>query len=393
MTQTMQDSTIWLNNRYQLQQAIGAGGMAIVYKGFDTLLERTVAIKILKLELSKDYNFVEQFRTEAKSAANLSHKNIVTVYDFGIDQDRLFMVMEYVHGTTLKTIIKQQSPMSILQALPYLIQSASSIGYAHRAGIIHCDLKPQNILVTESGRVKITDFGIARALSTISPDERHQVVWGSPQYFSPEQAAGYPPTMASDVYALGVILFELLTGKLPFISTDSSELARMHREDTPPHPRAYNSAIPIELDLIVLKVLAKEPSARYRTADQLARILTALLEKETVAASAGYPSIPAQTLSDTPTPNAFPNQKPEIIKPSPPVVPQAEKWVAPRNSNFGAKNRIDSAFGGLISAENEDQPSPPIDWLTILLGLFALLLTGGLIPFWLFIWLRIKTVF
>jgi serine/threonine-protein kinase len=389
----MQDSTIWLNNRYQLQQAIGAGGMAIVYKGFDTLLERTVAIKILKLELSKDYNFVEQFRTEAKSAANLSHKNIVTVYDFGIDQDRLFMVMEYVHGTTLKTIIKQQSPMSILQALPYLIQSASSIGYAHRAGIIHCDLKPQNILVTESGRVKITDFGIARALSTISPDERHQVVWGSPQYFSPEQAAGYPPTMASDVYALGVILFELLTGKLPFISTDSSELARMHREDTPPHPRAYNSAIPIELDLIVLKVLAKEPSARYRTADQLARILTALLEKETAASSAGYPPTQAQTLSDTPTPPAFPIQKPEVIKISPSVVPQAEKWIAPRNSNFGAKNRIDSAFGGLISAENEDQPSPPIDWLTILLGLFALLLTGGLIPFWLFIWLRIKTVF
>ena len=169
------------------------------------------------------------------------------------------MVMEYVHGTTLKTIINKQSPMPILQALPYIIQSASSIGYAHRAGIIHCDLKPQNILVTESGRVKITDFGIARALSTISPDGTTPGGWGSPQYFSPEQAAGYPPTMASDVYALGVILFELLTGKLPFISTDSSELARMHREDTPPHPRAYNSAIPIELDQIVLK------STRQRT--------------------------------------------------------------------------------------------------------------------------------
>ena len=390
MAQTMQDSTIWLNNRYQLQQAIGAGGMAIVYKGFDTLLERTVAIKILKLELSKDYNFVEQFRTEAKSAANLSHKNIVTVYDFGIDQDRLFMVMEYVHGTTLKTIIKQQSPMPILQALPYLIQSASSIGYAHRAGIIHCDLKPQNILVTEAGRVKITDFGIARALSTISPDERHQVVWGSPQYFSPEQAAGYSPTMASDVYALGVILFELLTGKLPFNSSDSSELARMHREDIPPHPKSYNSAIPIELDQIVLKVLAKEPSARYRTADQLARILSALLEKETAAGSQSV-SLPAP--SNIPNSSSFPVSKPDV-KTTPPVLPQVEKWSAtPRNSRFDAKQRIDLPYTGLSLAESEEQSTQPIDWLTILLGFFALLLTGGLIPFWLFIWLRIKTIF
>ncbi len=392
MAQTMQDSTIWLNNRYQLQQAIGAGGMAIVYKGFDTLLERTVAIKILKLELSKDYNFVEQFRTEAKSAANLSHKNIVTVYDFGIDQDRLFMVMEYVHGTTLKTIIKQQSPMPILQALPYIIQSASSIGYAHRAGIIHCDLKPQNILVTEAGRVKITDFGIARALSTISPDERHQVVWGSPQYFSPEQAAGYSPTMASDVYALGVILFELLTGKLPFVSSDSSELARMHREDIPPHPKSYNAAIPNELDQIVLKVLSKEPSARYRTADQLARILSALLEKETAAAT-GLKTISGAAPSTLPTPPSYPVPKPEINS-APPVLPQAEKWSpVPRNSRLDAKHRIDLPMGGLSLAESEEQSAQPIDWLTILLGLFAFLLTGGLIPFWLFVWLRIKTIF
>jgi serine/threonine-protein kinase len=393
MAQTTYDSSIWLNNRYQLQQAIGAGGMAIVYKGFDTLLERTVAIKILKLELSKDNNFVEQFRTEAKSAANLSHKNIVTIYDFGIDQDRLFMVMEYVNGKTLKTIIKQQSPMPVLQALPYVIQAASSIGYAHRAGIIHCDLKPQNILVTDAGRVKITDFGIARALSTISPDERHQVVWGSPQYFSPEQAAGFPPTMASDVYALGVILFELLTGKLPFISTDSSELARMHREELPPHPKSYNASIPVELDQIVLKVLAKEPSARYRTADQLSRILSALLEKESAPSSVYMQSDlhPGTNSKTSPPVTSFPLAEP--IASSSPLSLDAVKWPSPSNALFGVKKRTELSSAGLTSSDSDDPPASSIDWLTILLSLFALLLTGGLIPFWLFIWLRIKTAF
>jgi len=392
MAQTAHDSTIWLNNRYQLQQAIGAGGMAIVYKGFDTLLERIVAIKILKLELSKDINFVEQFRTEAKSAANLSHKNIVTIYDFGIDQDRLFMVMEYVHGTTLKSIIKQQSPMPILQALPFIIQAASSIGYAHRAGIIHCDLKPQNILVTEAGRVKITDFGIARALSTISPDERHQVVWGSPQYFSPEQAAGYPPTMASDVYALGVILFELLTGKLPFTSTDSSELARLHREELPPHPRIYNTAIPIELDQIVLKVLSKEPSARYRTADQLARILSTLFDHETALFPSGAHSDELKSIRSTPPSPVLPTPKPDSPGPLHSVSHQSSGSYQ-TNSQIQAPKRIVLPSEGLLSSDAYELPSPPIDWLTIVLGLFALLLTGGLIPFWLFIWLRIKTIF
>jgi eukaryotic-like serine/threonine-protein kinase len=392
MSTMIDDTTIWLNNRYQLQQAIGAGGMAIVYKGFDTLLERTVAIKILKLELSKDQNFVDQFRTEAKSAANLSHKNIVTIYDFGIDQDRLFMVMEYVNGSTLKSIIKQRSPMPVQQALPYLIQSAESIGYAHRAGIIHCDVKPQNILVTESGRVKITDFGIARALSTISPDERHQVVWGSPQYFAPEQAAGYPPIMASDVYALGVILFELLTGRLPFNSTDGSELARMHREDPPPHPRSIVASIPLELDQIVLKVLSKEPSSRYRTADQLARILSAFLEKYNQPVNApqqpaAFAPISANNLSNPITQQYASSQENKFPPPSP-----VDEFISTPLIKSPLKKRTESRDSVLLSQDEKEQTSK-IDWLTITLGLLALMLTGGLIPFWLFIWLRIKTVF
>jgi eukaryotic-like serine/threonine-protein kinase len=392
MTDTKQDSSIWLNNRYQLQQAIGAGGMAIVYKGFDTLLERTIAVKILKIELSKDQKFVEQFRTEAKSAANLSHKNIVTIYDFGIDQDRLFMVMEYIQGTTLKSIIKQQSPMPIEKALPYIIQSASSIGYAHRAGIIHCDVKPQNILVTDAGRVKITDFGIARALSSISPDERHQVVWGSPQYFSPEQAAGFPPTMASDVYALGVILYEILTGKLPFISSDPSELARLHREEFPTEPIRINNAIPMELNQIVMKVLSKEPSARYRTADQLARILRAFLEKQNnQSVNISSQSIASQQDNGNHGNGAQPSlqqpaPKPEHKRPIP------EKQLQPGINSIPQK-RIETRKPVLKNTDANEDVSASIDWITVLLGFFALLFTSGLIPFWLWIWYRIQPTF
>jgi serine/threonine-protein kinase len=390
MTEVNQESTIWLNNRYQLQQAIGAGGMAIVYKGFDTLLERTVAIKILKMELSKDRKFVEQFRTEAKSAANLSHKNIVTIYDFGMDQDRLFMVMEYVQGTTLKSIIKQQSPLTIKKALPYIIQSASSIGYAHRAGIIHCDVKPQNILVTDSGRVKITDFGIARALSSISPDERHQVVWGSPQYFSPEQAAGFPPTMASDVYALGVILYEILTGKLPFTHADASELARMHREEIPPEPCMINSSIPMELNQIVMKVLSKEPSARYRTADQLARILSVFLEKQDTE-NFTY----TNTNGDSPSKNRNnASSQPAVTEPPAKVILEIPPHKSTeQNINSIPKKRIENAKPVLKNKEPVEDVSDPIDWITVLMGLFALLMVGFLIPFWYFVWSRIKPIF
>src|SRR5574342_127378 len=268
----MQEGTL-LNNRYQLLQRIGTGGMADVFRARDLMLERYVAIKVLRADYSENKSFQERFRQEARAAANLSHPNIVTVHDFGLDRGQLFIVMEHVPGSDLKTLLRQRGRFSVDGGIPLMVQACAGIGYAHRAGLVHCDIKPHNMIVTPDGRLKVTDFGIARALSTILPDERADVVWGSPQYFSPEQATGEAPSPASDVYSLGVVLYEVLTGALPFTAPTSEELARMHLESAPIPPSEYVPDLPPALEQIVLKVLSKEPAARYRTADQLGRVL------------------------------------------------------------------------------------------------------------------------
>lgn len=341
-----------LGNRYQLIQTIGNGGMAVVYQARDQMLERPVAIKILRQDYSKNEAFRERFRLEAKAAANLSHPNIVTVHDFGFDSDRLYLVMEYVPGTDLKTILKDRVRLPVEEAVNITIQAASGIGYAHRAGLVHCDVKPHNILVTPDHRVKVTDFGIARAMASIQPDEKHDVVWGSPLYFAPEQAAGGPPSPASDVYSLGVVLYEMVTGRLPFNSTDAVELARMHRDSVPLPPRKLNLEIPLALEQIIMKVLAKEPSARYRTADQLSRVLSSFLQSLNHAESSA------------PTLRTFDHSQPV-------------KTPAPLPANL---------VPAVEEAGVEDDGSLNIDWGTIGLALAAILAVGGLIPFWLWIW-------
>ncbi len=325
--------------------------MAVVYLGRDTMLERPVAIKILREDYSKNEDFRERFRLEAKAAANLSHPNIVTVHDFGFDSDRLFLVMEYLPGTDLKTILRERNRLPIEEAVNIIVQAATGIGYAHRAGLIHCDVKPHNILVTPDHRIKVTDFGIARAMASIHPEEKSDVVWGSPLYFSPEQAAGDPPSPASDVYSLGVVLYEMVTGRLPFQSSDPVELARMHREVLPPPPRRFNPDIPPALEQIILKVLSKEPAARYRTADQFARVLSTFL--------LNHSEIPAQA---HPNPNEADTQ-PQLL----PLQP-APSLPIPQNTQVN------------------DDTALNIDWLTIFLALLAILAVGGLIPFWLYIW-------
>lgn len=355
-----------LANRYQLKHLIGTGGMAVIYQAHDLMLERPVAIKILRSDFSKDENFRERFRQEAKAAANLSHPNIVTVHDFGLDHERLFIVMEYVPGTDLKSILKQQRYFTVDQAIPLIVQASAGIGYAHRAGLVHCDVKPHNMLVTPDQRLKVTDFGIARALSTIHPDEQHDVVWGSPQYFSPEQAAGGAPSPASDVYSLGVILYEMLTGQLPFQAGDPVELARMHREQAPIPPRRLNSSIPPALEQIILKVLSKEPSSRYRTADQLGRILISFSQQADPYAA----NIPATTVT-TPTPSSYTPVN------SQPVV---------QRLNQNAPINYPSTPAPKTKATSVD-----IDWISVGLGLIALIAAGGLIPFWLYIWLYLSS--
>jgi len=267
-----------LNDRYQLDKQLGEGGMAIVYQASDLMLERTIAVKILRKDFSKSKAFQERFKEEARAAANLTHPNIVTVHDFGFDNDRLFIVMEHVPGTDLKQIIKKSGALPADHTSRLFIQACAGIGYAHRAGLVHCDIKPHNMLVTPDHRLKVTDFGIARALASVKHDEQSQAIWGSPAYFSPEQAAGRAPSPASDVYSLGIVLFEMLTGELPFTDPSPQELALLHRYEAPPSAREMNPEISAELEEIIVKVLSKEPSSRYRTADQLGRIVISFTE-------------------------------------------------------------------------------------------------------------------
>lgn len=343
--------SIILGNRYQIIDMLGKGGMSVVYRAQDLRLERSVAIKILRQDFSQDPDFREHFRQEAKAAANLSHPNIVTVHDFGFDEDSVFIVMEYVPGTDLKTLLQKRSRLSNEEALQLMIQACAGVGYAHRAGLVHCDIKPQNFLITPDQHLKVVDFGIARAMSSIQPDEKMDVVWGSPQYFSPEQAAGLPPSPASDVYSLGIIFYEILTGELPFKASSSQELARMHRQDLPRSPRELNPKIPYPIEQILFKTLAKEPSARYRTADQLGRVLITYRE-----------SIKQNNLNTVYQDNA-------------------------ETSNLQASQIISSLPQSSSNIKPESGDVFKLDWITIGLGLLALLAVGGLIPFYLWIYL------
>ena len=261
-----------LNNRYRLLAQIASGGMAVVYKAHDTALNRVVAVKILRESFANDADFRTHFQSEAQAAANLAHPNIVTVYDFGQDGTRSYIVMEYVDGRDLKSVVRAEAPLPIDRAIDLIVQACAALGYAHRAGLVHCDVKPQNMLVTSDGRLKVTDFGIARAISATVPRDV-ETVGGTPHYFSPEQAAGEPPTPASDVYSLGVVLYEMLAGRLPFEGENHTELAMSHLRDEPPPLTAINPTVPLQLEQIINKVMSEEPSNRYRTADQLGRIL------------------------------------------------------------------------------------------------------------------------
>ena len=337
-----------INERYQIEDTLGKGGMAVVYKAHDLTLDRKVAIKVLLQKYSTDPAFRDHFQQEAKAAANLSHPNIVTIYDFGFDSERLFIIMEFVPGSDIKQLKAAKGRFTLQETLYLMEQACAGVGYAHRVGLVHCDIKPQNLLVTPDRRVKIVDFGIARALASIQPGEKSDIVWGSPSYFSPEQAAGLAPTLASDVYSLGVIMYEMLTGELPFTAGTPTELAKKHREDLPPSPRQLNPNIPVSMEQILLKTLAKEPAARYRTADQLGQVLQSLEQNSFVM---NQPQPHTADYSGMGTAETQPFDTP--------VIPEVIQ---------NSKNPLE------------------MDWITILLALFALLAVGGLIPLYLWVY-------
>jgi serine/threonine-protein kinase len=261
-----------LNGRYRLDELIGEGGMAVVYRAYDLVLNRPVAVKILRAQYGSDANFLRRFEREAQAAARLAHPNIVNVYDVGRDNALYYIVMEYVRGQTLKELILEHAPFRIDQAAYIVRQVAAALDYAHQHGLVHRDVKPQNILVDAQGVVKVTDFGIAKGMTDASLTEAG-IGMGTVHYVSPEQARGEGATPASDIYALGVVLYEMLTARLPFDADNPIGLAMQHVSAAPPSPRQFNPDLPPQVDSIVLRALAKDPAQRYPTASALAEAL------------------------------------------------------------------------------------------------------------------------
>lgn len=253
--------------RYEIEERIGAGGMAIVYKAKDTLLNRTVAIKVLREQFGSDEGFIRRFRREAQSAASLSHHNIVSIYDVGKDGEADYIVMEYVKGHTLKEVIRSKAPFSTERAIYIVRQIADALAHAHANNIIHRDIKPQNILVTMDGRAKVTDFGIARAASSATLTHTGDIV-GSVHYLSPEQAKGAQTNEQSDIYSLGIILFELITGKVPYDGDTPITIALKHIQEEAQLPSTVLSGISSELDGVIMKALAKSVQDRYKSAGE-----------------------------------------------------------------------------------------------------------------------------
>lgn len=261
------DGTL-LGDRYEILEVIGEGGMAIVYKARDAVLDRVVALKVLKDEFDNDPSFVEKFKTEALAAAKLSHPNIVNIFDVGQQNSKHYIVMEYVEGQTLQEIISSQGPIPVNQALNITAMICDGLQAAHDKGIIHRDVKPHNILITNSGIVKVADFGIAQAISKKTLTFNGHIV-GTVHYIAPEQAKGEPVTPATDIYSLGCVLYEMLTGIVPFDAESPLTVVLKHIHDEPVMPRKLNPDIPVGLENVIIKSLEKSPASRYKSAEQM----------------------------------------------------------------------------------------------------------------------------
>jgi serine/threonine-protein kinase len=278
-----------LLGRYEVGPLLGAGGMAEVYEGHDRLLARRVAIKILLAQYAHDPAFLARFRREAQAAASLSHPNIVGVFDTGSEGDTWFIVMEYIDGRTLKDIIRAEGALYWTRAAEVAADVAGALAVAHARGIVHRDVKPGNVMLTTEGKVKVMDFGIARATAVPSITQTSAVV-GTAQYIAPEQAQGLEVDARSDVYSLGCCLYEMVTGQVPFTGPTPVAIAYRHVREDPTPPRALNPDVPVPLERVCLKAMAKRPEDRYQTAVEMQRDLERVRVGEPVTVAGPLPS-------------------------------------------------------------------------------------------------------
>ncbi|MFD0671809.1 Stk1 family PASTA domain-containing Ser/Thr kinase [Cohnella sp. GCM10027633] len=266
-----------LSGRYELLARIGGGGMALVYKAKDLLLNRFVAVKVLRQQFTHDDDFVKRFRREAQAAASLSHPNIVSIYDVGQVEDTYYIVMEYIDGANLNEIIRDRAPLQVDEAIRIAAQICDALEHAHHNQIIHRDIKPHNILIGNNGRIKVTDFGIARAVTSSTITQTGSVV-GSVHYFSPEHAKGVATGEKSDLYSLGIVIYQMLTGRLPFLGESPISVALKHLQEPFEEPRSVNPYIPQSVENIILKAMRKNPQERYQSAAAMLRDLETCLQ-------------------------------------------------------------------------------------------------------------------
>ena len=268
-----------INDRYEIIKTIGEGGMANVYLANDTILDRKVAIKVLRGDLSNDEKFIRRFQREALSVSNLSHPNIVEVYDVGEEDGQYYIVMEYIEGKTLKQLLKKRETLTLPEVIDIMLQLTDGLAHAHESYIIHRDIKPQNIMILDNGLVKITDFGIAMALNATQLTQTNSVM-GSVHYLPPEQANGKSATIKSDIYSLGILMYELITGSVPFKGDNAVEIALKHMKEKIPSIRKQNPTIPQSVENIVIKATAKNPRNRYDSVKEMHDDLEVCMEKE-----------------------------------------------------------------------------------------------------------------
>lgn len=270
-----------INDRYQIIKSIGEGGMANVYLAYDTILDRNVAVKVLRGDLASDEKFVRRFQREALSASSLSHPNIVEVYDVGEDNGQYYIVMEYIEGKQLKDVLRKRGKLTITEVVDIMQQIADGLSVAHDSYIIHRDIKPQNIMILENGLVKITDFGIAMAMNSTQLTQTNSVM-GSVHYLPPEQANGTGSTLKSDIYSMGILMYELLTGKLPYRGENAVEIALKHLKEPLPSIRDEIPDIPQSIENVILKAVAKNPKNRYNDAREMLEDLKTVLDDSRV---------------------------------------------------------------------------------------------------------------